>query len=159
MFWLRFVRRTPAARLKVGLAVVEGRVWSEKPLVFSGSESRPIYFDRSVESFTTGSRGRGRPMWIPSAAEEQITPFSLEDETGRLWVAAERAAVRVAGGHREVGTFGKTNRSRYVARLILPGDRVRVRGWVDQARKGEPNGLVLRARPGQVLEILFRGNG
>jgi hypothetical protein len=164
MLFLRFARKTPIGRLDVGAGgqderrriVIEGRAVAEKPLVLSGSQSRPIWYDMSVEAFQTPSRGRGRAMWQPSAAEERVTPFHLEDASGRAWIAAERGAVRVSGGRREVGQAGKRATGRYVARLFEEGAVVRIRGMVRQAVRAEPDGTVVYGTPERPLEILVR---
>ncbi|MEK6608817.1 MAG: hypothetical protein AABZ30_14245 [Myxococcota bacterium] len=158
--WLRFARRTPIAELDSGVAVVEGRVVAEKRLVIAGSQTRPVWLDMTVEVYTTGSRARGRAMWIPRKAEQQIVAFAVEDEGGRVWIdATDRSRIAVRGGRREIGSSGKRGTSRYVARFIAPGDVVRVRGEVRAARKGEGAGKALRPPEGRPLEILFRKAG
>ena len=160
MVFLRFARRTPIAKLGAGqTAVIEGRVVADKTLSVPGSDTRPIYFDMVVETYTTGSRGRGRPMWIPSKAEEQVVPFVIEDESGRAWIAAELPATHMKGGWRQTATTGKKGTSRFVARFIAPGDVVRVRGQVTAARKTEGAPLALRGGERAPLVVLFRRRG
>ncbi len=154
---LRFLRPARVTALADGRAVVEGRVVAPHTLSIAGSQSRPVWFDMTIESYRTGDRGRGRPMWIPSSADDQVVPFALDDGTGTVWVAAAKGSYVVGGSvRREVGLVGKRGTSRFVANLILPGDVVRVRGDVGDATEGEPPGKVLRGSAKRPLQILFR---
>ena len=160
VLFLRLVRPARVAALKSGRAVVEGRVVAPRTLSIAGSPSRPVWFDMTVESYQTGNRGRGRPMWIPTSADQQVVPFAIDDGTGTVWVAAAAGAYRIGGGvRREVGRAGRRSGSRFVASLILPGDVVRVRGEVGDALGDEPPGKVLRGSAQRPLEILFRKAG
>jgi hypothetical protein len=156
MLMLRFARTTPAAEARAGRVVVEGRVVADRTCPLAFSPSRPVWFEMTVEAYQSGSRGRGRPMWIPQQAEEKIVPFSVEDGTGRVRVAAEQGGYRVGGARREVGQAGQKGNRRYVAQIIAVGDVVRVRGVADP---GEDGSAVLRATPEQPLEILLRRAG
>jgi hypothetical protein len=161
MSWLlRFARRTPIAKAEGGIAVIEGRVVpSEKLIPITGSDTRCVFLDVSFENFQTGSRGRGRAMWVPQEASEQIVGFFVEDDSGRVFVQADRATTEVRGGRRERGTTGKKATSRYVARYLAPGDVVRVKGEVAPTPKRSLGDRVVRAAKGGRMIVLFRRAG
>jgi hypothetical protein len=154
--WLRFARKTSTAAAESGSVVVEGKVVADKALSIAGSQTRPIFYDMTVESFRALD-GRGRPGWNVDRVDTQIASFILEDEAGRMWIAVDRDHVVVKGGWTELGASGG-GRARYSARLIAPGDIVRVRGEVFQPKRA-PVDRGLRAPDEGVLEILFRKRG
>jgi hypothetical protein len=135
--------------------VLEGKVLPQKTLSIAGSQTKPVFFDMTVESFRTAG---GRAGWNVASVDTQITPFILEDEAGQIWISAERDQVVVKGGWMEHGASGQSGRARYSARLIAPGDTVRVRGEVFEPRRA-PVDRGLRATEEQPLEILFRKRG
>lgn len=161
MSWLlRFARRTPVAEAQSGVVVVEGRVVADDKLIpVTGSDTRCVFLDVSFENFQTGSRGRGRPMWVPKEAAEQIVGFFVQDDSGRVWVHADRADTEVRGGRRERGTTGKKATSRYVARFVAPGDVVRVKGEVVPTNKKGLGDRIVKAPSGEKLIVLFRRAG
>ncbi|HEY3351720.1 MAG TPA: hypothetical protein VGQ83_00605 [Polyangia bacterium] len=156
--WLRFARRTSTTDAATGIVVVEGRVVADRTLSIPGSRSRPVYHDTSFESYRTVAGGRGRAAWVVDRKDEQVVPFVLEDDAGRILVSAEREQVVVKGGRREIGSTGRNATGRFLSRMILPGDVVRVRGEVFEPRRAAaPRGL--RATRDRPLEILFRREG
>ena len=138
--WLRFARKTTTTAAESGSVVLEGRVVADKTLSIPGSQTRPVFYDMTVESFRALD-GRGRPGWNVDRVDVQIASFILEDDAGRIWISVDRDQVAVKGGWNESGAAGRSGRARYSARLIAPGDIVRVRGEVG------------------LLEILFRKRG
>jgi hypothetical protein len=111
----------------------------------------------SVESFRAVPGGRGRFAWMVDRADVQIVPFVLEDEAGKIWIHAERDHVIVKGGWMERGAIGKEAVGRYQARVITPGDKIRVRGELYEPRRA-PVARGLRATKERPLEILFRAH-
>jgi hypothetical protein len=156
--WLRFARRTTTAEATTGIVVVEGRVEAEKTLSIPGSATRPVFCDIAFESFRAVAGGRGRVGWIPDRADIQVVPFVLCDEAGKIWINAERDELVVKGGSHETGTTGRNATGRYSARLIMPGDIIRVRGEVYSPKRA-PVERGLRASKDHPLEILFRRRG
>lgn len=159
MFWIRFARplRVQELAASVGSSVtIQGRIVAERTLSIAGSQARPVWFDMTLETYQTGNRGRGRPMWIPSKAEEQMAPFALDDGTGKIWILAESGGVEVSGAHREVGQVGKRATRRFIARMLIPGDEVRVRGNLGESRRGDPEGILLRGTVDRPIQILVR---
>ena len=155
--WLRFARKTTTAAAESGSVVLEGRVVADKTLSIPGSQTRPIFYDMTLESFRAPD-GRGRAGWNVDRVDVQIVSFILEDEAGRFWINVDRDQVAVKGGWNEQGMIGRSGRARYSARLIAPGDIVRVRGEVFEPRRA-PVDRALRAPKQGVLEILFRKRG
>ena len=157
--WLRFARRTPSAAVTTGIVVVEGRVVAvDRTLSIPGSPSRPVFHDTSFESFRAVPGGRGRAAWQVDRTDRQIVPFLVEDEAGRIFVDVDRDDVEVKGGRREMGSTGKHATGRYSARMIFPGDVIRVRGEAYEPKRSPvPRGL--RATKERPLEILFRKEG
>lgn len=153
--WLRFARKTTTAAAVSGTVVLEGKVLPRKTLSIPGSPTKPVFFDLTVESFRSVG---GRAGWNVAGVDVQITPFILEDEAGQIWISAERDQVVVKGGWIERGASGRSGRARYSARLIAPGDTVRVRGEVFEPRRAPVN-RGLRATGERPLEILFRKRG
>lgn len=153
--WLRFARKTTTAAATSGTVVLEGRVLPHKTLSIAGSPTKPVFFDLTVESFRAAG---GRAGWNVDGVDIQIAPFILEDDTGQIWIDAERDQVVVKGGWIERGASGRSGRARYSARLIAPGDIVRVRGEVFEPRRA-PAERGLRASDDRPLEILFRKRG
>lgn len=157
--WLRFARRIATTSATSGIVVVEGTVREAgKTLAIPGSEVRPVFYDMTFESFRAVPGGRGRHAWMVDRADLQIVPFVLEDEAGRLWISAEREKVVVKGGWFERGTTGRSATGRFSARVIVPGDRVRVRGEAFEPKRA-PVDRGLRAGKERPLEILFRARG
>jgi hypothetical protein len=157
--WLRFARRTPTSSASSGIVVVEGKVAeSGKTLSIPGSQVRPIFYDAVFESYRAVPGGRGRFAWMVDRADVQVVPFVLEDEAGRIWINPERDHVVVKGGWTERGAVGKNAVGRYHARVIAPGDLIRVRGEVYEPRRA-PVDRGLRASKERPLEILFRARG
>jgi hypothetical protein len=157
--WLRFARRTPTASASSGIVVVEGKVKEgPKTLSIPGSTIRPVFYDLTFESYRAVPGGRGRFAWMVDRADVQVVPFVLEDDAGRIWVLAERDQVVVKGGWNERGSVGKNATGRYHARLIAPGDTVRVRGEVYQPKRA-PVERGVRATRERPLEILYRARG
>jgi hypothetical protein len=157
--WLRFARKTSTADAATGIVVVEGRVVvADRTLSIPGSMRRPVYHDTSFESYRTVAGGRGRAAWVVDRKDEQVVPFVLEDDAGQILISAEREQVVVKGGRREIGSTGRNATGRYLSRMILPGDVVRVRGEVFEPRRAAaPRGL--RATRDRPLEILYRRAG
>lgn len=155
--WLRFARKTTTAAAEAGIVVLEGKVVAEKALSIPGSQTRPIFYDMILESFRAAD-GRGRAGWNVDRVDLQVTSFLLEDEAGRFWIHVDRDQVVVKGGWNERGVAGRSGLARYSARLIAPGDTVRVRGEVF-APKRAPVERGLRAPKEGLLEILFRKRG
>jgi hypothetical protein len=156
--WLRFARRTRTSSVTEGVVVVEGKVVADRTLSIPGSTTRPVFYDIVYESFRAVPGGRGRAGWNADRTATQIVPFLLEDEAGRIWIEAESDEVEVKGGRIEIGTTGRNAAGRYNARLIMPGDVVRVRGEVFKPRKA-PVERGLRAGADRPLEILLRQQG
>jgi len=156
--WLRFARKTTTAAAESGSVVLEGKVvLADKALSIPGSQSRPVFYDMILESFRAPD-GRGRAGWNVDRVDVQIASFILEDEAGRIWISVDRDQVVVKGGWNERGMAGRGGRARYSARLIAPGDIVRVRGEVFEPRRA-PVDRGLRAPNEGLLEILFRKRG
>jgi len=157
--WLRIARRTPTTAVTAGIVVVEGRVVAvDRTLSIPGSQSRPVFHDTAFESYRAVPGGRGRAAWQMDRLDRQLVPFLIEDEAGQILIHADREEVEVKGGRREMGTSGKHATGRYSARLILPGDVVRVRGEAFEPKRSPvPRGL--RATADRPLEILFRKEG
>ena len=155
--WLRFARKTTTTAAESGSVVLEGRVVADKTLSIPGSQTRPVFYDMTVESFRALD-GRGRPGWNVDRVDVQIASFILEDDAGRIWISVDRDQVAVKGGWNESGAAGRSGRARYSARLIAPGDIVRVRGEVFEPRRAPVN-RGLRAPEKGLLEILFRKRG
>jgi hypothetical protein len=157
--WLRFARKTPTSSARSGIVVVEGKVIEGgKTLSIPGSQIRPVFYDLSFESYRAVPGGRGRFAWMVDRADLQIVQFIIEDEAGRMWINAERDHVVVKGGWNERGAVGKNATGRYHARLITPGDTVRVRGEAYEPKRA-PVDRGLRATKERPLEILFRAHG
>lgn len=157
--WLRFARRSPTTSAGPGIIVVEGRVVEgPKTLSIPGSQVRPVFYDTVFESYRAVPGGRGRFAWMVDRSDLQIVPFALEDEAGRIWIHPEREHVIVKGGWMERGAIGKNAVGRFHARVIAPGDTVRVRGEVYEPRRAPVN-RGLRATKERPLEILFRARG
>ena len=155
--WLRFARKTTTAAAESGSVVLEGRVVADKALSIPGSQTRPVFYDMTLESFRAPD-GRGRAGWNVDRVDVQIASFILEDEAGRFWISVDKDQVVVKGGWKEHGMAGRSGRARYSARLIAPGDIVRVRGEVFEPRRA-PVDRGLRAPKEGLLEILFRKRG
>jgi hypothetical protein len=157
--WLRFARRTPTTAVTTGVVVVEGRVVAvDRTLSIPGSTSRPVFHETAFESFKAVPGGRGRAAWQVDRIDRQVVPFLVEDEAGRILVDVDREEVEVKGGRREVGSTGKNAQGRYSARMIFPGDVIRVRGEAYEPKRSPvPRGL--RAGTDRPLEILFRKEG
>jgi hypothetical protein len=157
--WLRFARKTITTSATSGIVVVEGKVTeAPKTLSIPGSQVRPIFCDMVFESYRAVPGGRGRFAWMVDRADVQIVPFVLEDEAGKIWIHAERDHMVVKGGWNERGAIGKNAVGRYHARLIAPGDTIRVRGEVYEPRRA-PVERGLRGTQERPLEILFRSRG
>ncbi len=60
--WLRFARKTTTAAAQSGIVVLEGKIVADKVLSIPGSQTRPIFYEMTVESFRALD-GRGRPGW------------------------------------------------------------------------------------------------
>jgi len=153
--WLRFARKTTTAAAESGTVVLEGKVVADKALSIPGSQTRPVFYDITVESFRSAG---GRAGWNVDRVDVQIASFILEDAAGRIWISVDRDQVAVKGGWSETGMAGRSGRARYSARLIAPGDIVRVRGEVFTPRHA-PVERGLRAPAKGRLEILFRKRG
>jgi hypothetical protein len=157
--WLRFARRTVTTSASSGIVVVEGRVKeAPKTLTIPGSQVRPVFYDMVFESYRAVPGGRGRFAWLVDRSDVQLVPFVLEDEAGRIWIHPERDRAIVKGGWMERGAIGRNAVGRYQARVIGPGDTVRVRGEVYEPRRA-PVDRGLRATKERPLEILFRARG
>jgi hypothetical protein len=157
--WLRFARRTVTTSATSGIVVVEGKVKEgPKTLSMPGTQVRPVFYDMVHESYRAVPGGRGRFAWMVDRADVQIVPFVLEDEAGQMWINAERDHVAVKGGWIERGAIGKNAVGRYHARLIAPGDTIRVRGELYEPRRA-PVERGVRASKERPLEILFRSRG
>jgi hypothetical protein len=152
--WLRFARKTTTAAAESGRVVIEGKVVADKTLSIPGSQTRPVFYDAILESFRAAD-GRGRPAWNVDRVDVKVVSFILEDEAGRFWISVEPDRVVVKGGWNERGGAGRT---RYSARLVAPGDIVRVRGEVFGPKRA-PVDRGLRAPEEGMLEILFRKKG
>jgi hypothetical protein len=155
--WLRFARKTTTVAARSGIVVLEGKVVADKVLSIPGSQTRPVYYDMILESFRTPEGGRG-PGWNVDRVDVQIASFILEDEAGRIWISVDRDQVVVKGGWNEHGMAGRSGRARYSARLIAPGDIVRVRGELFEPRRAPVDRGVRAPQEGR-LEILFRKRG
>jgi hypothetical protein len=155
--WLK--GKTKIEALQEGeLCVVEGRVVADRELGVPGTQLKCVYYHQIVDKWDRGERGRGRKMWIPIHADEKAEAFTVEDATGRVWIAADAKSLDVSGAAEELGPYGKKGNQRFIARLIRVGDVVRVRGVVGKPMAAEP-GELLVMRPGgkkQRLEILFK---
>jgi hypothetical protein len=156
--FLRFARKTKVGELREGgEVVVEGKVAVDRTLTVPASATKCVYYDILNESFETGSRGRGRKMWVPKHAEQKITGFFVDDGTGRVWVAVDNSTADVRGGRTELGVIGKKGNARYIARIVQEGFVVRVKGLADKARAAEPGGVVLRpCAKGKVIVLVKR---
>ncbi len=155
--WLRFARKTTTSQAESGIVVLEGKVIAEKALSIPGSQTRPVFYDMMLESFRAAD-GRGRAGWNVDRVDLKVESFILEDETGSFWISIDRDQVVVKGGWNERGVAGRSGLARYSARLIAPGDTVRVRGEVFEPRRA-PVARGLRAPKDGLLEILFRKRG
>ncbi len=156
--FLRFRKRTPIKDLRENaLVVVEGKVVAKGYLSAPGSRTRCVYHETMIERFGTGSRARGRAMWLPERFDRNQTGFFVEDKTGKVWVDDEVEDAYLTGGLDEMGPIGNTGRSRFAGRVVREGDLIRVRGVVSPRRKSEPEDvLVLRATDKGRMEILVR---
>lgn len=170
MLFLRFRKTTPVSALAVGqAAIVEGKAVSDASIKVPGTDHDAVYHETVTEEFKAGIR-QGRAMWTPVAGDEELTPFWLEDASGRVFVnplgrsprAPSEPAVKVSGGRSERGE-GKRRGSRYITRYIAPGDVVRVRGLVAQPKPGKKGrvrpGLEIVGTDAAPMQILFRRRG
>lgn len=156
--FLRFAKRTKVDQLRRGQsAVVEGTVGASSLLKLPRSETKCVFYDVLNESFRRGERGAGRKLWLPKSVEQKLTLFSIEDETGKVWVSAEGEEVELSGAPVEAGLIGNKGNARFTARFVKPGFVVRARGLIDEPRRGEPKtGLVLRSGAKGRLELMVR---
>ncbi len=156
--FLRFRRKTRISDLREGVdAVIEGRVVASKELTVPVSGTTCVFYEMSTESYRTGSRGRGRPMWLPEKFETKCPGFFVEDPSGRAWVTGVAERLTAGGLRKEAGMVGKKGRRRYMAWTLQQGDVVRVRGTASRPQKGEPPDVLVIGPDGKGrLEILVR---
>jgi len=156
--FLRFRKKTKISELVEGtLAVVEGKVVAKDLLMAPGSKTKCVHYEVMIETFGTGSRARGRAMWIPEKFDQRFTGFFVEDESGKVWVADDIEELIVDGARQEAGIIGKSGRERYMGRVVCEGDQVRVRGMVAKGRKSDPADVpVLRANEKGKAEVLVK---
>jgi hypothetical protein len=154
--FLRFRKTTKIAELEEGsVAVIEGKVVSDKEIALPGGGAKCVYYEMSSESYRTGARGRGRPMWLPDKFEAKCSGFFVDDGTGRAWVGKDVDGFTVTSSRNEMGQIGK--RRRYSAYLIKNGDVVRVRGSTSRKVKRAPADVMAIVPSAKgVLEILLR---
>jgi len=154
--FLRFKKKTRISELVEGLdTVIEGRVVARKELKLPASGTRCVFYEMSTESYKVGSRGRGRPMWLPERFEVKCTGFFVDDPSGRVWVKGEVEKMSVSGPRKEAGQMGQ--RRRYIARIIQQGDIVRIRGGVSKPEADERADVLMIGPDSKgSLEILVR---
>lgn len=161
MLLLRLVRPKTISSLQAGaVVVIEGRVVGRTALKVLGTNVDCVFHDTAVEEWKKGIRG-GRAMWTPLRGEQELEPFDVEDDSGKILVWPEPDKVDVRGGRSE--RIPARSGARSVTRYIAPGDVVRIRGVVrvpPSPKKGKPRApLELGAPDGGKLVILFRRAG
>ena len=151
---LRLARTTPIAHVRsAGPVVVEGRVVARETLSLAFAPLPAVAVEWWIESHRRVAAGRRRPMWVALEAGVRTVPFAVEDASGRIEVAADPDALLLYAPHRDVGPLRDRRGTRWVARWLGDGDRVRIRG---EAR-GHPEPIALGAGIWGPLEILSRG--
>jgi hypothetical protein len=156
--FLSWRKKTKISEIKEGQdAVVQGRVVAVREISATGSGTKCVYFSAMLELFTTGTRGRGRKMWIPQSAEERCSGFFVDDGSAKIWVTEQANALQVQGGAEETGSIGKKGNQRFFVRTIRSGDTVRIRGIASKPKGSEPaKTFVLRPGKKGRLEVLVR---
>lgn len=156
--FLRLARKTKVANLEVGKdSIIEGTVVASSLLTLPGSGTQCVYYDVLNEVFRRGARGAGRKMWLARSVYQKLAGFFLKDDTGQVWVTADGPEVRTSKAAVESGLLGTKATARYSARLVRDGAMVRIRGRVDEPRRGEPkDGLVIRPGAKGWLDIFVR---
>jgi hypothetical protein len=153
--WLRRSTRI-ADLIKDAETVVRGKVVARGEVRLPHVGGTCVFYDLLTESFGVGSRGKGRPMWLPQRGERKCTDFFVDDGTGQVLVAADDESLDVSGGSTSAGPVGKKGKQRFTMRYIREGDTVKVRGLVSAPRGGEPGDrLVIRPGRKDVIELLF----
>ena len=149
---LRFARPTPIAALRAGAVIVEGRIVCDATLALSFAPLPAVAAEWWIESHRRVAEGRRRPMWVAIDGGARAVDFWLEDATGRVRVEADPEWLRVLRPRHDTGPVRDRRGTRWVARWLASGDRVRVRGLVEVGA----DGLVLAGSPERPLEILLR---
>jgi len=159
LLWLRWSKKVSALS-EGAVAVVKGKVVVDKGIRVPHAGGTCAFYDLLTETFGTGMRGRGRPLWLPQKVERRCTSFAVDDGSGRIWVEARDETIDASGGVRTSGVIGKKGRERYTVLTIRDGDTVKVRGLVSKARPGE-GGCDLAIRPDAKgrIEVMFVRSG
>jgi hypothetical protein len=135
--FLRFRRATPIANLVEGrVVVIRGTIVPGERIVVPHAGVSCVGFDLLEESFGTGARGRGRPMWLPKKAEIKICRFALADGSGEVRIDLRGSDLVILGARSISGVGGARKRQRYTARVLDPGDLVKIRGMVTMRSAG-----------------------
>jgi len=149
---LRLARPTPIAALRRGVAIVEGRVVADQTLALSFAPLPAVAAEWWIESHRRMVKGRRRPMWVAIDGGSRVVPFWIEDATGCVLIAAEAESLRVHAPRRDVGPVRDRRGTRWIARWIATGDRIRVRATAEAGAQG----VVLTGSADHPLEILRR---
>ena len=149
---LRFARPTPIAALRAGAVIVEGRIVCDATLALSFAPLPAVAAEWWIESHRRVAAGRRRPMWVAIDGGARAVDCWLEEATGRVRVAMDPDSLRVLAPRHDTGPLRDRRGTRWVARWLASGDRVRVRGLVEEGA----DGLVLAGTPERPLEILLR---
>jgi hypothetical protein len=116
---------------------VTGVVACDKQITVPGTQHKCAFYWVLTEVWDHGARGRGRKMWIPEKAEQGCAEFWIEDDKGKVLVENKPVETELKGGWSETGLIGKKGKHRYTARLIKPGDTVKVTGVVTPLKRGK----------------------
>ncbi len=156
--FLSLRRKTRISDLKPGkVVVIEGEILSNNELSLPGTGTRCVYFDMVTEVYKKGPRGKGRPLWLPLKADRRCAGFMVGEGNEEVWICDDVQAIIVNNGVHEAGQPPKKEFRRYSACMLQKGNRVKIRGLVDEPRQGEPSGvLVIRPTRRDIIEILRR---
>ncbi len=131
--FIRFRKSIQIANLNLGLkSIVQGSVVAFDPILLPQSKVKCIYYDTLIESYKTGPRGRGRPMWFVDRIDLCSCKFVVEDDSGSILINCPSKNLTVSNAHHEVGTLGNHGLQRYKTNYIQVGDKVRVQGIISK---------------------------
>jgi hypothetical protein len=132
-----------------------GRVMAPSTVNIPGTDIPCACYWQLTEAWKQPARKKGRKMWIPQSARQGCKGFYVEDDTGKIWVPDNGEVLDIRNGWQDAGLMGKKGTQRFVARSIRPGDVIKIRGRVSEAKGAEPaDCLVFRPDDKGMVTIL-----
>ncbi len=132
LFW----KKNRIADIALGkVFTIKGEIRTTSPLLLPPSKTPCVYYSLIEERFGKGARGTGRPLWFPNKMACKSSMFSVSDGTNEIAVHEIGERFVVKGAHKESGLVNGNRKRRYFASLLMPGDIVVIRGYVDAKEK------------------------